>query len=71
MTGPGQIVGTKGWTFTLAGQVPPGVSDADIQTWVLNAVTIAVALVQYITVAEVKVADHTPPPGGQGLRLHQ
>ncbi len=65
----GKIVGTKGWEFTLRGVFPPGMSEQEATVWVLNAVSLATALMQYARGAEVNVIDLTPPPGDGGQPL--
>lgn len=65
----GKILGVKGWEFKLVGTTPPGVSDAQLQAWVLGSISLAVALMQSVKAAEVNVIDLAPPSGDGGPQL--
>lgn len=59
------IAGTKRWTLTIVGELPPGVSEQECVAMLLTAVTVPLQMIPSMRETQVTFSDSTPSQPGK------
>lgn len=58
------ITGTRVWTLTVRGAVPPGVPEEAVVQMLLTSVNVPLHMIPHMRESQVTFGDSTPPPPG-------